>query len=427
MADVVAVLGAQWGDEGKGKIVDLLAESSDVVARATGGNNAGHTVVVGSEKTILHLIPSGILHEKTLCIIGNGTVIDPRVLLSEISSLREKGVKISPENLAISDRAHIILPTHIALDKARESASGRGKIGTTGRGIGPAYSDKASRTGIRIAEFMIPETFREKLASHIREKNFFLENYFKSEPVRLEGVYGEYSKYAEELKPFVRDTSSLLNSMLSSGRKILLEGAQGSMLDIDHGTYPFVTSSNSTIGGIVAGLGISPLSIKEIMGVTKAYATRVGSGNFPTELTGEEGDALRKAGNEFGSTTGRPRRCGWLDLVALKQAIAVNGITSLAITKLDVLGGLGTIKACTCYKAGGKTISSFPSSLDALAGTEPVYHEFPSWKEDISGCREFAELPPEARSYLSFIEKETGVKISIVSVGPAREQTMHLQ
>ena len=425
MADVTAVLGAQWGDEGKGKIVDLLSENSDVVGRATGGNNAGHTVVVGKEKTILHLIPSGILHKNIKCIIGNGTVIDPKVILEEISGLKAKGVSISPENLVISGRAHIILPTHIALDKAKEAAASKEKkIGTTGRGIGPAYSDKVSRTGIRMVEFIAPETFKEKLKAHVEEKNFLLEHYFKTEKLSFDNIFSEYSQYAALLKPYVQDTSIIMNSLINSGKKVLLEGAQGSMLDIDHGTYPFVTSSNSTIGGIISGLGISPLSIKEIIGVTKAYTTRVGSGYFPTELNDEIGDSIRNEGREFGSTTGRPRRCGWLDLVALKQAISINGITSLAITKLDVLNKLDEISICTEYKINEKSISNFPSSPEIIAKANPVYKKFKGWGKNISSAKTMGELPEEAKSFLSFIEEQTNVKILIISIGPARNQTI---
>src|SRR3989344_3182525 len=426
MAKVVAVIGAQWGDEGKGKVIDLMADKCPVVARATGGNNAGHTVVVGKEKTVLHLLPSGILHSSTACIIGNGTVIDPKVLLGEISALKAKGISITPRNLFISDRAHIILPTHIALDRARESAAEatEHKIGTTGRGIGPAYADKASRTGIRMAEFVDPAVFRDLLRRNVDEKNFILTQQFKSGAIDFEAVFKEYTKYAKELKPFVTDTSVLINGHAAQQKDILLEGAQGAMLDIDHGTYPYVTSSNAGIGGICSGLGISPRIITEIIGVTKAYATRVGSGPFPIEIKDKVGDRIREIGHEFGSTTGRPRRCGWLDLVALRHAIRTNGITSLAITKLDVLTGLSAIKVCTSYTVNGKKLENFPAKSKDAESIVPVYREFKSWKKDISSVKSFAGLPPEAKALVDFIQKESGAKISIVSVGPERTQTL---
>jgi len=423
---VTAVIGAQWGDEGKGKIVDLLAEDSHIVARGTGGNNAGHTVVVGKEKTILHLIPSGILHKNTLCIIGNGTVIDPKVLLGEIEELRSKGVTIAPSNLIISDRAHIILPTHIALDKAKEARAegSKGKIGTTGRGIGPAYADKASRAGIRMADFIEPATFKEKLASHLEEKNFLIEKFYNQPKIEFEIVLKEYSDLALKIKPFVKDTAFMLDKNVLQGKKILLEGAQGALLDIDHGTYPYVTSSNAGMGGIISGLGINPKKIDEIIGVAKAYTTRVGSGPFPTELLDKTGDKIREKGKEFGSTTGRPRRCGWLDLFALKHAIMFNGMTSLAITKLDVLTGIDKIKICVGYKNKDREMESFPSRSEILGSAEPVYKTFNGWQADITSARKIGDLPREAQDYLAFIRKESGIKISIVSTGPERSQTI---
>jgi len=435
MANITAIVGAQWGDEGKGKIVDLLSEKTDIVARATGGNNAGHTVVVGNEKTILHLIPSGILHKKTICVIGNGTVIDPKVLLQEINALKNKGVTITPDNLMISNRAHIILPTHIALDKAKETKSQKSnsQIGTTGRGIGPCYSDKASRVGIRMEDFIDDEIFLKALIPHVEEKNFLLENYFQSEILDAKTIFEEYSKIAKQIKPYVCDTSTYLNNSLEENKSMLLEGAQGAMLDLDHGTYPYVTSSNSSLGGICSGLGISPLAIKEVIGICKAYTTRVGQGPFPTELNNEEGKKLLVTGHEYGSTTGRPRRCGWLDLVALNHAIKVNGITKIALTKLDVLNDFDTIKICTSYnlnhnpnnKTQTTQITSFPASINELNSLTLNYVEFKGWKKDISNCKDYISLPDEVKSYLDFITSQTKTKISIISTGPERNQTIY--
>ena len=424
MANIV-IIGTQWGDEGKGKIVDLLAEFADVVVRFQGGNNAGHTMVVNGEQTISHLVPSGILQGK-LCLIGNGVVVDPGVLIEEMDYLSGKGVPCGPENLMVSERAQMIMPYHKEIDKARETRMGKDKIGTTGRGIGPAYEDKATRLGIRFVDLIDPELFRQKLAAILPEKNFYLENYFNAAPMDYDAIAGQYSAMAQRLAPHVTDVSVVVNRAIAEGRKVLFEGAQGTHLDIDHGTYPFVTSSNTVSGNACCGVGVGPKSIGGVIGVVKAYTTRVGAGPFPSELFEEVGAYMQKKGAEFGATTGRPRRCGWLDMVILNNAVRLNGLTGLAITKLDVLGGLKTLKICTAYRYKGRMMDIFPASLKVLAECEPVYEDIEGWDEDISGIDRFDQLPDTVRRYLDRIEELTGVPVQIVSVGPQRDQTMVL-
>ncbi|MDG5767911.1 adenylosuccinate synthase [Balneolales bacterium ANBcel1] len=421
---VRVIIGAQWGDEGKGKIVDLLSDQADYVARYQGGANAGHTLNFDGKTHILHLIPSGIFHNNTTCIIGNGVVIDPITLLEEIALVRESGVDIDGR-LLVSETAHVILPYHKSLDKVGEHALGGQKIGTTGRGIGPAYVHKLARVGIRIMDLYDPESLRKKMETNLSEINTKL-SAFKSEPLELEEMYQDMISAAEQLEPFVCNTMQRLHKALDAGREILLEGAQGALLDIDHGTYPYVTSSSPTAGGACIGTGIPPTAIDNIMGITKAYCTRVGNGPFPTELLDESGDALREAGREFGSTTGRPRRCGWLDLVALKYAAQINGINELVVTKLDVLDGLETIKACTSYKIDGKETTEFPLKLKDIDRVEPVYSEYPGWSGSTRDAKSYDELPKEARDYLEAVSEYLGIEISIVSTGPGRTETLVL-
>ena len=424
MANLV-IVGTQWGDEGKGKIVDLLAEYVDIVIRFQGGNNAGHTMVVAGEQIISHLVPSGILQGKT-CMIGNGLVVDPGVLLEEIDYLSSKGVDCSPERLMVSERAQVIMPYHKKIDLAREKRKGKDKIGTTGRGIGPAYEDKATRRGIRFVDLIDPESFREKLEAILPEKNHYLETYLDASPLQLNAILTEYRALAERLAPYVKDVSSKINQSIEAGKQVLFEGAQGTHLDIDHGTYPFVTSSNTVSGNACCGSGVGPCRINAVMGIVKAYTTRVGAGPFPCELEDEVGDYIQSKGAEFGATTGRRRRCGWLDLVILKNAVRLNGLTGLAITKLDVLGGLDEIRICTAYKYQDQTLTDFPASLKVLARCEPIYETLPGWKEDISNIRSMDDLPQNVQAYLNRIETLSGTKVQIVSVGPGREQTILL-
>lgn len=422
----VVLIGAQWGDEGKGKVTDFLAEDAGVVVRYSGGNNAGHTVVVGEEVFKLHLIPSGILYSEKTCIIGNGTVIDPKVLLKELAYLAGRG--ISTENLKISSRAHLIMPYHIKLDEVEEDRKGDNKIGTTRRGIGPAYMDKASRSGIRLVDLMDPEEFSEKLALNIKAKNELLEKVYGVEGFDFQEIYDAYMSYAEQLKKYVADTSLVLHNSMVAGENVLFEGAQGTLLDLDHGTYPYVTSTNPIAGFACIGAGIGPSKIDKVIGVAKAYTTRVGEGPFPTELNDEMGDLIRKAGNEFGTTTGRPRRTGWFDAVISRYAVRVSGIDTLALTKLDVLSGLETLKICTGYELeDGSTIEEFPASLKVLAKCKPIYEEMPGWSEDISQAKSFEELPTNAKDYLRRIEELSGIKITIVGVGTRRSQTFILE
>ncbi len=422
MANIV-IIGTQWGDEGKGKIVDLLAEKADVVVRFHGGNNAGHTMVVHQEQFISHLVPSGILQKKT-CVIGNGVVVDPQVLIQEMDYLEKKGVDVGPDQLKISDRAHLIMPYHQAVDIAREKNKGDKKIGTTGRGIGPCYEDKASRRGIRFVDLLNPAIFEEMVRSAVSEKNFYLECYLQAAPVDPENIIGLYREYGKRLKPHVTHVASELNRAVRDGKQILFEGAQGTHLDIDHGTYPYVTSSNTLSANACCGSGVGPKTITGVIGVVKAYTTRVGEGPFSSELFDEIGDRIQKKGAEFGATTGRKRRCGWLDTVILNNAAMLNGCTGLAVTKLDVLGGLDELMICTAYEYQGTRITDFPADLNLLAGCKPVYESLPGWKEDISGARTMTDLPPNAVRYLQRIEAVTGVPVTIVSVGPGREQTI---
>ncbi|MEK4343195.1 MULTISPECIES: adenylosuccinate synthase [Brevibacillus] len=418
----VVVVGTQWGDEGKGKITDYLAESAEVVARYQGGNNAGHTIIFGGNKYKLHLIPSGIFYTDKTCVIGNGMVIDPKALVAELDYIHSFGFKT--HNLKISDRAHVILPYHIKLDAVEEDSRGANKIGTTRKGIGPAYMDKAARIGIRIADLMDKEEFARKLERNLAEKNLLLEKMYNTSGFELNEVLEEYLGYAEIIRPYVTDTSVVLNDAIDQGSRVLFEGAQGVLLDIDQGTYPFVTSSNPIAGGVTIGSGVGPTKINQVIGVAKSYTTRVGDGPFLTELTDATGDHIREVGFEYGTTTGRPRRVGWFDSVVVRHARRVSGITGLAITKLDTLSGIDTLRICTAYKYNGKVIESFPANLNQLAKCEPVYEELPGWKEDITGVRSLHELPENARHYIERITQLTGIPLSIFSVGPDREQTV---
>ncbi|GIO03526.1 adenylosuccinate synthase [Brevibacillus laterosporus] len=417
----VVVVGTQWGDEGKGKITDYLAETAEVVARYQGGNNAGHTIIFDGNKYKLHLIPSGIFYKDKICVIGNGMVIDPKALVAELEYLHGHG--FTTNNLKISDRAHVILPYHIKLDGVEEESRGQNKIGTTRKGIGPAYMDKAARIGIRIADLMDKEEFKEKLARNLVEKNRVLEKLYNEEGFKLEDIYEEYLKYAEIIRPYVADTSVVLNDVIDNGNRVLFEGAQGVLLDIDQGTYPYVTSSNPIAGGVTIGSGVGPSKIHQVIGVAKAYTTRVGDGPFPTELHDATGDHIREVGFEFGTTTGRPRRIGWFDTVVVRHARRVSGITGLAITKLDTLSGIDKLRICTAYKYKGEILNEFPASLKVLAECVPVYEELEGWSEDITGVRDLNDLPATARHYIERITQLTGVPMSIFSVGPDREQT----
>ncbi|MFZ2633709.1 MAG: adenylosuccinate synthase [Desulfosalsimonadaceae bacterium] len=425
MANIV-IIGTQWGDEGKGKIVDLLAEHADCVVRFQGGNNAGHTMVVDGEQFISHLIPSGILQGKT-CVIGNGLVVDPEVLLEEIDYLNKKGIDIGPDHLKISEKAHLIMPYHKQIDMAREAAAGKNKeIGTTGRGIGPCYEDKATRCGIRFVDLLDTEVFEEKVRSVCREKNFYLTQFFSMNPVDPEATITAYKAYRQRLAPFVTDISVYINNGIKSGKHVLFEGAQGTHLDIDHGTYPYVTSSNTVSGNACSGSGVGPKQIDGIVGIVKAYTTRVGKGPFPTELFDEIGDRIQATGAEFGATTGRRRRCGWLDTVILRNAVRLNSLTGLVVTKLDVLDGLESINICNSYDYNGQTINEFPADLKVLGQCAPVYETLPGWSENISKIRRYDDLPQNTKNYLKRIEELTETKIDIVSVGPGREETIVL-
>jgi len=419
---VVVLIGAQWGDEGKGKVVDFFARKADVVVRFQGGNNAGHTLVVGGEKIILHLVPSGILHPGKLCIIGNGLVIDPKVLCEEIDQLKAKGHFKDDSRLKVSERAQLIIPYHRSIDVASESSKGQGKIGTTGRGIGPAYADKASRTGFRFCELKNPETLRQKLAQSILEKNQYLVKICGAEPLDAGKIIEEFQKYSKRLAKYAANTSLLLNELAAKRKRILFEGAQGTMLDLDHGTYPYVTSSNTIAGAACAGAGISPRLVDRIVGISKAYTTRVGAGPFPTELTDDLGERLRERGGEYGSTTGRPRRCGWLDLAQLKYAARINGLTDLVITKLDVLSGIDPVQLCTGYKYQGKLLKDFPAEIEVMENMAPVYKKFKGWKSELGKIRELHDLPKEAKACLQFIEDRLELPILAVSIGKERDQ-----
>ena len=426
MGKTVVVLGTQWGDEGKGKIVDLLTEQAEAVVRFQGGHNAGHTLVINGEKTVLHLIPSGILREDVVCYIGNGVVLSPEALLKEMKRLEESGVPVR-ERLKLSPACPLILPYHIALDQARELAKGEAKIGTTGRGIGPAYEDKVSRRGLRVSDLLHPERFAKKLKEVMHYHNFTLEHYYNAQPLDYQQVLDETMAMAQELIPMIERVPDRLHEHYDCGDHILFEGAQGSLLDIDHGTYPFVTSSNTTAGGTSTGSGFGPLYLDYVLGITKAYTTRVGSGPFPTELDDEDGRHLAKAGHEFGATTGRPRRCGWFDAVALKQSIQINSVSGLCLTKLDVLDGLKIIRICVDYKnADGESITT-PFDVEEYEAIQPVYEEMPGWTESTFGAKSFDELPTNAKAYIKRLEEVTGAPIDIISTGPDRVETIILR
>lgn len=417
----VVVVGTQWGDEGKGKITDYLAETAEVVARYQGGNNAGHTIMINNQKYKLTMIPSGIFYHEKLCVIGNGMVINPKALLEEIQYIHDSG--FSTKNLKISDRAHLIMPYHLLLDELEEERKGADKIGTTRKGIGPAYMDKAARSGIRISDLMHAEEFERKLRRIMQDKNRLIEQVYGAEGLEVESILAEYLSYADSLRPYVTDTSIVLNDAIDAGRRVLFEGAQGVMLDIDHGTYPFVTSSNPSAGGVCIGSGVGPTKIHQIIGVAKAYTTRVGDGPFPTELHDEIGDLIRETGHEYGTVTGRPRRVGWFDSVVVRHARRVSGITGLSLNSIDVLTGLESVKICTSYRYQGETIDFYPSSLQMLGECEAVYEELPGWTEDVSGARSLDDLPDNARHYVERVSQLTGIPISIFSVGRNREQT----
>jgi adenylosuccinate synthase len=421
MANTILV-GAQWGDEGKGKIIDFLTERANIVVRSQGGNNAGHTVIVNGKKYVLHLIPSGILRKGTMCVIGNGVVIDATSLAEEIEGLRLQGIRVTPKNLMISDCAHLTLPYHRALDRARETAKGKGKIGTTGRGIGPTYCDKASRVGLRTGDLLHPKRFSARLKSRLAEANTQIKQ-LGGDPIDFKEANREYLAAAKIITPFLGNTVVFLHEILDENAEMLFEGAQGTFLDIDHGTYPYVTSSNTTAGGACTGSGVPPNRIDKVVGTIKAYTTRVGEGPFPTEDAGLS-DFLHSLGREFGATTGRARRCGWFDAVCTRYAAMVNGIDELAVTNVDGLDTMETIRVCTAYKLGRKRLDHPPTALEALAECEPVYLEFPGWRKDTSGARTWTDLPPKCRKYLQEIAKLTGAHLSIVSVGPDREQTI---
>ena len=420
---VTVLVGSQWGDEGKGKIVDILSEKFDIVARYQGGANAGHTVEIGEKQYILHLIPSGILRDGVQCVIGNGVVIDPQALLDEIKILEDNGINVEGR-LFISQNAHLIMPYHKLLDSISES--GKNKIGTTGRGIGPCYIDKFDRKGIRIVDLLNRNVLEKKLRRNVEEKNILLDKLYDDKGFDIEEIIKEYISFDEAIDSYITDVPSFLNNAITEGKNILLEGAQGTLLDVDHGTYPFVTSSNPTSGGACTGSGIPPNKIDNVFGIVKAYTTRVGNGPFPTELTDEDGEKLRKEGAEFGATTGRPRRCGWFDAFLVRYSSMINGIDTVAVTKLDVLSHFEKIKVCIGYKINGKSIKSFPSDVEKLNNATPVYETLDGWMEDISECKSYDELPLKTKKYLEFISKQANIKIGIVSVGPKRKQTFFL-
>jgi adenylosuccinate synthase len=423
----VAIIGAQWGDEGKGKVVDLFTREADIIVRFQGGNNAGHTLVVDSKKTVLHLVPSGALHADKLCVIGNGVVVDPAVLIEEIEALKAQGHLRDNKQLRISEQAHVIMPYHKLIDQARERLRGEGMIGTTGRGIGPAYEDKIARIGIRFVDLLEEDTFREKLERNIEEKNFYLQAILKEKALRFDEIHENYAGFREKLKDFVTNTGLLLDEQMRLGKRVLFEGAQGTLLDVDHGTYPFVTSSSTITGGACSGSGVGPQNIQQVIGISKAYTTRVGSGPFPTEITGPEGETLRREGEEFGATTGRARRCGWFDAVGVRHAVRMNGLTGIALTKLDVLTGFKKIPICTAYRYDNRLITEFPASSKVMQSARPVYEELDGWSEALDDVRKFSDLPQTAQKYVRRIEETIGTEIILVSVGPGREQTILLK
>ncbi|MFC4601363.1 adenylosuccinate synthase [Cohnella hongkongensis] len=417
----VVVVGTQWGDEGKGKITDYLAEKADVVARYQGGNNAGHTILIDNKKYKLTMVPSGIFNQNKICVIGNGMVINPAALVEEIQYIQDNG--FSTDNLKISDRAHVIMPYHLVLDALEEDRKADNKIGTTRKGIGPCYMDKAARNGIRIADLMVPKAFAEKARAIIADKNQVITQMYGGEPLEAEGIIRTYLELAEKLRPYVVDTSVVLNDAIDAGKKVLFEGAQGVMLDIDQGTYPYVTSSNPSAGGVCIGSGVGPSKIKEVIGVAKAYTTRVGDGPFPTELNNEIGQRIRDKGHEYGTVTGRPRRVGWFDSVVVRHARRVSGITGLSLNSLDVLTGLDTVKICTAYRFRGELMEHYPANLKLLEECEAVYEELPGWHEDISGAKRISDLPETTQRFIERIAELTGIPIAIFSVGRNRDQT----
>ncbi len=421
---VTVLVGSQWGDEGKGKIVDILSENFDIVTRYQGGANAGHTVAIGDKQYILHLIPSGILRDDVICVIGNGVVIDPSALLEEISLLEKNNIKVDGR-LFISHNAHLIMPYHKLLDSISES--GENKIGTTGRGIGPCYIDKYARKGIKIVDLLNRDVLEKKIRQNLKEKNNLLKKVYEHEGLDVEKIIKEYVEFDKAIDKYVTDVPAYLNDAISQGKSVLLEGAQGALLDVDHGTYPYVTSSSPTSGGACTGTGIPPTRIDEVFGIVKAYTTRVGNGPFPTELTEADGEKLRKEGAEFGATTGRPRRCGWFDAFLVHYSAMINGIDSVAITKLDVLSVFDKINVCVGYEYNGKKLKSFPTDVERLSEVKPIYETLDGWNEDISKCLSYSELPEKTKEYLSFIANESGIKIKIVSVGPKRQQTFFVE
>lgn len=415
----IAVFGAQWGDEGKGRFVDFLAEEADVVVRYQGGNNAGHTIIVDGKTYKLHLIPAGSLYDSKPCIIGNGVVVDPGALLEEMDALEAQGTKL--KSFFISDRAHMVMPYHKIMDGISEEKAGSAKIGTTKRGIGPCYTDKAARKGLRMSD-LLEDSFADKLKTILDEKNEVLTKIYGAQPLCFDEMLQEFEGYRERLKPYICDTSLMCYDFYKQGKKLLFEGAQGMLLDIDFGTYPFVTSSHPTSGGVSMGAGLPPQALTEVVGVVKAYTTRVGAGPFVTELHDDMGEFIRERGHEYGATTGRPRRCGWLDLVIVNFAVRLNGITSIALSRVDTLGEIAKVKICVGYDIDGKVVNNYPASLEELAKAKPVYREFDGWSGDISHVREYDELPKAAREYIEFIESETGVPVGMIGVGPQREQ-----
>ena len=423
MANIV-IVGAQWGDEGKGKIVDLLTRYADIVVRFQGGNNAGHTIVLKEEKFVFHLIPSGILYENKQCVIGNGVVVDPAVLIEEINELKKRGYLKDDSQLMVSEEAHLILPYHRRIDIARDRVF---KIGTTGRGIGPAYEDKVARYGIRVVDLMDEVVFRKKLKSNLLQKNAYLSEVLKEEGFELSEIFDEFLRFKKQLEKYVRNTSLILYDEIQKGKHILFEGAQGALLDLDHGTYPYVTASNTVAGNACAGSGIGPTMIDSVIGVAKAYTTRVGEGPFPTELKDQVGERIREKGGEYGATTGRPRRCGWFDAVVVNHAIRINGIQEVAITKLDVLNDFDKVKICVGYRVNGKVLHHVPSNLKILESSEPIYEELDGWRKEVKGTKKISELPVQAQRYLKRIEELTNVKIAMVSVGSERNETIELK